>query len=559
MAQEFLPTDWPISLCMIYSYTSELKFLKNLIIGTLRELEGPIRYTTKILKKTVENVLECYYHPIDFSNNMTKPLKAVVLGSGIAGIAASIRLANKGYAVTVFEKNNYTGGKIHALNQEKYRFDLGPSLFTMPHLVEELFTLSNREAKSYFEYKKKEVICNYFWEDGLKFKAYSDPEKFISKASQTFNTDACSIRNYIKRNKKKYELTSTIFLEKSLHKYKSYLNKSTLKALLGLNQLDLNKTLHEVNTVFFKDPHLVQLFNRFATYNGSSPYKTPGLLSLIPHLEMNLGTYIPKGGMHQISQSLTKLAKDIGVHFEMNAAVEEIIIKNKKASGVKVNNNVIKADVVVSNIDVHSLYNSVLQDTKEIKKLERQEPSSSAVVFYWGINTCFEELDLHNILFSDNYEEEFQHIFEEKIMYDDPTVYINISSKDCPDDAPKGGENWFVMVNAPSNNEQDWSAEITKVKKAVIKKINRILKTDIEKHIVCESSLTPAEIESNTASYKGALYGSSSNDKFSAFLRHPNFKSDIDNLYFCGGSVHPGGGIPLCLLSAKIATDLITS
>ena len=184
-----------------------------------------------------------------------------------------------------------------------------------------------------------------------------------------------------------------------------------------------------------------------------------------------------------------------------------------------------------------------------------QEKSSSALIFYWGIKQEFSALGLHNILFTENYKTEFDYIFNKKELYHDPTVYINITKKYCEADAPKGGENWFVMINVPHNAGQDWDKIIAEAKPIILNKISRNLGVAIEPLIEVEHLLEPRTIESRTQSHLGSLYGTSSNNRYSAFLRHPNFSSSIKNLYFCGGSVHPGGGIPLCLLSAKIVGD----
>jgi phytoene dehydrogenase-like protein len=205
---------------------------------------------------------------------------------------------------------------------------------------------------------------------------------------------------------------------------------------------------------------------------------------------------------------------------------------------------------------MHVLYQKLLPEKYTPKKLMRQEKSSSAFVFYWGINTEFKELGLHNILFSEDYKEEFDCLFTKQSPTNDPTIYINITSKYCKGDAPEGCENWFVMVNVPHNHTGSIGYE-NKLRKNVISKINSILNTDIESYIIAESTLSPSDIESQTSSVGGSLYGNSSNNKFAAFLRHANYSSTIKNLYLVGGSVHPGGGIPLCLLSAKIASKLI--
>jgi len=199
----------------------------------------------------------------------------------------------------------------------------------------------------------------------------------------------------------------------------------------------------------------------------------------------------------------------------------------------------------------------LLNDDTKAKKILRQERSSSAIVFYWGISKIFDQLGLHNILFSRQYDNEFKHLFKTNSLYRDPTVYINITSKMEPAHAPAGNENWFVMINTPANTGQDWQALQREARKNVIDKINRILETDIEPLIRTESALNPVMIESQTASYMGSLYGTSSNSKMAAFARHPNFSNSIKGLYFVGGSVHPGGGIPLCLNSAKIMSNMI--
>ena len=438
-----------------------------------------------------------------------------------------------------------------------YRFDIGPSLFTMPHLVEDLFKVAKKPIHSYFKYKKKKNICTYFFEDGTYFEAPTDQKEFAKKAAETFDISEKELANYLDQSKKKYDLTAPLFLEKSLHKTSTYLSKKTLKAAINIGVLDLNKSLSALNEKTFRDPRLVQFFNRFATYNGSSPYKTPGIMSMIPHLEQHYGTYFPVGGMHQITLSLFNLAKDIGVKFEFNSPVDEIITQDNRTTGLLVNQKRIHADLVISNVDIVPTYRRLLPKHKAPERTLSQPRSSSALIFYWGIKKTFPQLDLHNIFFSKDYQKEFEHIFEKQSVYDDPTIYLNISSKDAPMDAPKGCENWFTMINVPNNTGQDWDSVIERSRTKIIDKLSRLLKQDISELIEQESILDPRTIESKTQSYQGALYGASSNNKFAAFLIHPNFKSNLQNLYFCGGSVHPGGGIPLCLLSGKIVADLI--
>ncbi|MEM6644392.1 MAG: 1-hydroxycarotenoid 3,4-desaturase CrtD [Bacteroidota bacterium] len=483
--------------------------------------------------------------------------KVIVIGAGIAGLASALRLRAKGYDVSVFESNSYAGGKLHALESKGYRFDYGPSLFTMPHFVNELFELHNEDPKSRFNYSQKDIICNYFWDDGTRFSAPADRAVFVQEAAEVFSEPKSHLNKYLADSKKKYDLTAGLFLEKSLHKSSTYLSTTALKSVLQSGGLSLTKTLNEVNQKHFDHPKLVQLFNRYATYNGSDPYVTPGIMSLIPHLEMQFGTFYPKGGMHEISQSLYRLAVDKGVAFHFNATVDEVLHEKGQVKGIVSGEETYFAEMVVCNMDVFSAYQSILKDVKPPAKVLKQERSSSALIFYWGVKKSFPELDLHNIFFSNDYKEEFKTIFQKNSIVEDPTVYINITSKEDPEHAPKNAENWFVMINTPSNQGQDWDTLKKEAKRNVLRKLSYALKTDIETLIETEITLDPIRIEADTHSHQGSLYGTSSNSKFAAFLRHPNFSSSIKNLYFCGGSAHPGGGIPLCLLSAKIVSDLI--
>ena len=483
--------------------------------------------------------------------------KAIVIGAGIGGLATAIRLAKKGYAVEVFEANDYVGGKLSTFTLGDYRFDAGPSLFTMPQFVDDLFALCGENPTDFFQYNRKEVACHYFWEDGKRLTAYGDTERFVKEVEAELAVPAATLKRYLTRAKKKFDRTRSLFLESSLHKWQTYLRKETLIGIANYFSFEIDTSLNDVNTRQLKEPHLVQFYNRFATYNGSNPYKTPGMMTLVQHLEQHYGTYIPKKGMGEISASLYALAKRMGVGFHLSSPVTEIFVENKKAVGVCVNEEKHLADLVVSNMDVVPTYRKLLPNQKQPEKVLSQERSSSAVIFYWGVGKSFSQLDLHNIFFSDDYAAEFAAIFNTKTLYHDPTIYVNITSKDVPSDAPEGKENWFVMINAPHDTWQDWKAIAEQLREWVIAKLNRNLETDIAPLIEEEWVMTPDIIAQRTQSYLGALYGASSNDKMAAFLRHPNFSREISNMYFCGGSVHPGGGIPLCLLSAKIVSDLI--
>jgi phytoene desaturase len=483
--------------------------------------------------------------------------RCAVIGAGISGIAAAIRMRNKGYEVTVYEANTFPGGKLSSESKNGYRFDMGPSVFTMPHFVDELFILSGKDPKKYFRYKQLDPVYRYFFEDGTVLDSRHGKKAYAAEMARTVSDKESDILNYLDNTEKVYHLTAEVFLYNSLHKLRNMFTKHVLKGLLNFGKIGAFQTMNEANEKAFGDKRMVQIFNRYSTYNGSSPYLAPATLNVIPHLEIMEGAYYPEGGMVAITESLVQLGKDIGIDYRFSTPVREIISENKKIKGIRTDNGVEEYDVVISNMDVYNSYLKLLPNAKRPEKTLQQPKSSSAVIFYWGINKEFKELGLHNILFSKDYPKEFDHIFETKNISSDPTIYINITSKYTKSDAPPGCENWFTMINCPNNSGQDWDGLVAAARKSMIAKINRVLKTDIEKYIATEMTLDPRLVESRTSSAFGAIYGNASNNKFAAFLRHANFSKEIKGLYFCGGSVHPGPSIPLCLLSAKITTGLI--
>ena len=426
--------------------------------------------------------------------------KAFIIGSGIAGIACAIRLAVKGFEVSVFEKNNHPGGKLYLIEQDGYRFDAGPSLFVQPENIEELFALCDEDIHQYLTYKPLDITCKYFYEDGTVINAYSNKEKFAKELEEKTGEPAQHVLNYLKESEKIYRNIGDIFLNNSLHQKATWKNLNVIRALLATKASYIFSTFNNSNKEKFVNRHTVQLFSRYATYNGSNPFRAPAMLQLIPHIEFNKGVFYPQGGMISISNALYKLAINNGVKFYFNAPVQQVIQEDKKIKGIFVNNEFLTTDIVVSNADVYFTWLQLLDDEYKAKQILKQERSSSAIVFYWGIKKEFPQLQLHNIFFSKNYEDEFNSIFKTKSVYDDPTIYINITSKCEPGiHAPAGKENWFVMVNVASDESMSEAAAIQSYKKNIIAKLNRMLQTNVEALIETEAVLHPKKIEAETA------------------------------------------------------------
>ncbi len=477
---------------------------------------------------------------------------AIVIGSGIGGLASAIRLARMDIHVHVYEASEKPGGKISEQNFAGFRFDAGPSLFTLPELV---FELLDDDLK--FTVAKLEIITKYFYPDGTQLSSFGDISKLAAEVEEKLNVPAQKVTNYLQKSSTVFDLTADLFIFGSFHRLKNLMNLKALKTLMNSRKLQAFSSLHDFNTRELGEQRLVQLFDRYATYNGSNPYQTPATLSVISHLEHNLGAFIPEGGMYRVTDSLVKQALRLGVEFHFNQPVRKVETENKITKGVWLDSGFIPANIVVSDVDIHQFYSSLMPDRKRLAKITKEERSSSALIFYWGMKGNFPELDVHNIFFSGDYQEEFRHIFQLKELYSDPTVYIYISSKYNNTDAPEGCENWFVMMNAPADIDQNWENMIALSRKNILEKLERMLKQKLSDCIVAEEILSPPEIFKQTGSVNGSLYGSSSNSRYASFNRHANFRSDVYGLYFVGGSVHPGGGIPLCLSSAKIVDGLV--
>ncbi|MCD8072820.1 MAG: FAD-dependent oxidoreductase, partial [Alistipes sp.] len=401
-------------------------------------------------------------------------------------------------------------------------------------------------------YRRLEVNCKYFFPEGGEFSFYHDTAQLKKEMDRAAISDPGSVLRRLEKSAELYELSAPVFIFSNFHKLSNFNTLPYRNIAKKLHKLDFLRTMHGANRNSFPDERMVKIFDRYATYNGSNPYKAPATLNMIANIENNIGAYFPEKGMYSIVEGLWKLALRQGVEFRFGENVKKIVTQSNRAVGIETEATRQKFDTVISDVDVMYLSRCLLDKHPLRNRLERSRPSSSALIFYWQVERQFPELDLHNILFASDYKSEFDAIFNRADIADDSTVYIFISSKKVESDAPKGCENWFVMINVPSDTGQNWKDKIARARRNIVDKINNTLSTDIEKYISVEHIASPRTIEENTSSAGGALYGAASNSTMAAFLRHPNMLKGFDNLYFTGGSVHPGGGIPLCSASASI-------
>lgn len=478
----------------------------------------------------------------------------VVIGGGIAGLASAIRLKKRFSKVLVLEKNERVGGKLDTLEWKGYRWDKGPSLFTEPELVDELFDLWDKNPRDYFNYKRLRDSCSYFFQDNSSITLSSDDNRTAQSIAKTAGASSVEAFNQYKdRSKELFESVGDYFISNPQPGVRSLLRKELVSRYRHLVKREVRKPLHRLNAQRFQDQRMVQIFDRYGTYNGSNPFQMSGLYSTIAHVELNKGAFFPEGGMRSIVDALEKLALEIGVEIHCNTEVA--ITKNDDGTFQLHGKQALEANMLVCAIDHETFYRNVMPELENPTKKD-MERSTSGLIFYWAVEGGIANLGVHNILFSRNYASEFEQLFQKKALPSDPTFYIHVSSTINSEDAPSNGQNWFVMINTPAGVIPTLEDRI-RMKQQLLDRVQQQFGVDVSNKILFEDFWDCHSIQRITGSYMGALYGPSSNTLTSSLKRHGNVSDSTPNLFFCGGTVHPGGGIPLVLRSAKIVDELI--
>ncbi len=483
----------------------------------------------------------------------------IVIGGGIGGLTTAIRLQHAGYNVTILEKNPKVGGKMYEIEDSGFRWDTGPSVITMRHVFEDLFASVGKNLSDYLTLLPVDPLTRYFYPDGTIFNASRDLSTMANEIAKINERDVEGFLKYLAYAAQIHRITGPVFIYDKPPTPASFARvpvQDWLKA-------DPFRNMHGAIKGFVKSDKMRQLLGRFATYVGGSPYLAPATLNVIAHVELTGGVWYPQNGIYSIASALEKLASELGVVIKTHCGADQINITNGKVSGVICENGQVhQADAVVSNVDVtttakHLLPSDAISAQKQ-KNLESFDPSCSGFVMMLGIEGEYPELAHHNIFFSSDYEREFQQIFVDEVMPDDPTIYLCITSKTDAQHAPDGHENWFILVNAPALSDKfDWEAQQQNYRDKILRILAEKYNLDIRDKIRVEKHMTPADLQNMSGGWRGALYGPSPNNRFAAFKRPHNRSKDTDGLYYVGGTTHPGGGVPMVMLSGKVTADMI--
>lgn len=484
--------------------------------------------------------------------------KIVVIGAGVGGLSAAIRLAAAGKQVTIYEKNERVGGKMYVAEQDGFRWDTGPSVITMRHAFEDLFTAAGRKLEDYITLLPVDPLTRYFYPDGSILDATNDVNTMTERIEQIAPGDGRGYRKYLDYAAKIHDVTGPVFIYDKPPSPESFARVPPWQWL----KADPMRTMSGAINSFVKTDKMRQLLGRFATYVGGSPYDAPATLNVIADVELSGGVWYPEGGIYAIAEGMARLAEELGVEICTNSPVERILTENGRATGIElVDGTQQQANAIVANADVTAVYAHLLPEEpaiqQRIKSLQEYPQSCSGFVLLLGIDRDFPELAHHNIFFSEDYPAEFDAIFKRGVPPKDPTIYVSITSKTDTDHAPDGMENWFVLVNAPPVSDRfNWEQHAEAYRDRILNKLAEY-GIDAREHIVSEKMLSPVDLERMSGAWRGALYGPSPNSKWAAFRRPHNRCPDVKGLYFAGGTTHPGGGVPMVTLSGKVAANMV--
>lgn len=484
-------------------------------------------------------------------------IDVAIVGAGIGGLSAAIRLAAAGKRVAVFEQNAHVGGKMAEVQQDGFRWDTGPSVITMRPVFEALFAAAGRRLDDYLALLPVEPLTRYFYPDGVKIDATRDLARMAEQIERIEPRDVEGYLDFLAYAARLHRITGPVFI---------YNQPPTLRSFLGVPPADMLRvdpwlTMEGAIRRRVRSPHLRQLLARFATYVGASPYQAPATLSVIAHVELTGGVWHPQGGIYAIAAAMQRLACELGVKIHCNTPVTRIETEQGGVSGLRfADGSRLPVRTVLANVDVTTVYTHLLDSATGAatrQRLQNTDTSCSGFVLLLGVRGEHPQLAHHNIFFSRDYPAEFADIFAGGQPARDPTIYVSITSKTDPAHAPPGCENWFVLVNAPALGPHfDWQAHAPAYRDHVLATLARF-GLDVRPKLLSEVMLTPHDIERNTGAWRGALYGISSNQALNAFRRPHNRCADVRGLYFVGGATHPGGGVPMVTLSGKVAAEMI--
>jgi len=491
---------------------------------------------------------------------MGKDRNAIIIGAGIGGLATSLFLAQKGYKVSIYEKNSAPGGRCGQMIRDGHRFDLGATMLMMPGVYHEVFDLLGLELREGKEIVPLENLYTIFFDDCSSLAFSTDSEKMRQQLEKIEPGSFVKERDYVETGYRIYNLGMSRLVARNFYNLFQMVNPKNIPLLFKLKAFTPH---YKYAGRFFRNEHLRMAYTFQNIYVGQNPFTSPALFSMIPAAELTEGSFFPAtGGMYNIVERLLGEALKLGVSINFNSPVSRILISGNRAKGILLEDaKTIEADLVISHADLPYAYRELLPDRRRSERIERMKYSCSALCFHWGLDKTYPQLDQHNVFLSDNFREGLNKIFREKTIGDNPCFYVHAPARNDPSAAPPGCDTISVAVgigHVDRKMPQDWEKIKDNTRKAVLERLRKQGLDDLEKHVRFEICHTPESWETGCNISRGAVFGSLGHDIFQmGYFRPHNRHDKYLNLYFTGGSTHPGNGIPNVLISAKLVSERI--
>jgi phytoene desaturase len=490
---------------------------------------------------------------------MSDSKSVVIIGAGIGGIATAVYLAKNGYEVKVYEKNSFPGGRCGQIIHDGHRFDLGATMLLMPTIYRKVFESLGLNFEDYLEVKPLNNIYKIYFDDGAEIAFTTDDIKMRSQLEKIESGSFRNFQTFVSRGYEFFQLSLYKLIARNFYNLFEFVN---LKNVWLLFRLKIYISQYTYTRRFFKHTHLKMAFTFQNIYVGQSPFKSPALFAMLPSAELTEGSFFPAGGMYSIIDKLLSTARDLGVQFYYNKPVSKIKINNNEARSIILDDgNEINADIIVANADLPYVYRELLPDKNISLRIDHLKFSCSAIVFHWGLDKIYPLLEHHSVFLSDEYRASLDSIFMEKSLNDKPCFYIHAPVRSDPSAAPPNQDSISVIVPVGHLDEkynQDWNKLKHIARSSVIDRLIKMGMKDIEKHIKFEICYLPNSWKTIYNISKGSVFGSVNHNIMQmGYFRPHNRHNRYHNFYFVGGSTHPGSGIPLVLLSAKLTSERI--
>ena len=490
---------------------------------------------------------------------MSEKYKAVIIGAGIGGITTAVYLAKNGYSVSVYEKNSAPGGRCGQLVRDGYRFDLGATMLIMPGIYSDVFGSLGIKLEKGIDIMPLDDLYNICFDNDDCLAFTTDTRRMEMQLEKIEPGSYEKSQKYVTKGYEIFRLGMDKLIGRNFYNLFELVNFRNIGLLIKLKTYISNWAYA---SKFFRHPHLLMAYTFQNIYVGQSPFNSPALFSMVPAAELTEGSFFPKGGMFAIVEKLCSTAEAAGVKFYYNTPVAGIKINNNKAEGIKFEDGtIIKADIIVANADLPYVYRRLLPGSRKSARIDRLKYSCSAICFHWGLDKSYPRLGHHTVFLSDDFKNGLDRIFIDKSVNDKPSFYVHAPVRSDPSAAPPGHEALSIAVGAGHidlSKNQDWERLKQQTRVAVIDRLKRYGLDDIEDHIRYEKCYTPESWEDACNISRGSVFGSLGHNILQMGYFRPHNRHDrYHNLYFVGGSTHPGNGIPNVLMSAKLTSERI--